>query len=141
MGYLTDRIEERKPIILIGCIGMIIMLLQLIYFSDLMNPKITLFVFGVFSGVAMIPYSIIKEANPDYVKGSATGVQNFLTFGVTSFISPIFAKMYGNKITIVTDKLGHFHDAIWFWIIGIFIAIILTVLVKETGHKTKSSAN
>ena len=141
MGYLTDRIGERKPIILIGCIGMIIMLLQLIYFSDLMNPKITLFVFGVFSGVAMIPYSIIKEANPDYVKGSATGVQNFLTFGVTSFISPIFAKMYGNKITIVTDKLGHFHDAIWFWIIGIFIAIILTVLVKETGHKTKSSAN
>ena len=27
--------------------------------------------------------SVIKEANPDYVKGSATGAINFITFGVT----------------------------------------------------------
>lgn len=137
MGMSTDKIGLRKPIILIGCIGMIIMLLQLIYLPDLMNSKITLFIFGVFSGVAMIPYSVIKEANPDYVKGSATGVQNFLTFGVTSLVGPLFAKMYGNQLTTVTDKLGHFHHAIWFWIIGIFIAIILTLLLKETGHKTQ----
>lgn len=135
MGMFTDKIGLRKPIILIGCIGMIIMLLQLIYLPDLMNSKITLFIFGVFSGVAMIPYSVIKEANPDYVKGSATGVQNFLTFGVTSLVAPLFAKMYGNQIATVTDKLGHFHDAIWFWIIGIFLAIVLTIFIKETGQK------
>jgi len=26
----------------------------------------------------MIPYSIIKEVNPDHAKGSATGAMNFL---------------------------------------------------------------
>jgi hypothetical protein len=111
------------------------MFLQLIYLPDLIPIKVTFFVFGLFSGVAMIPYSVIKEANPDYVKGSATGVQNFLTFGVTSLVNPVFAKLYGNEIVNVTDKTGHYHQAIWFWIIGIFIAIILTLFLKETGHK------
>ncbi|WP_353164675.1 MFS transporter [Empedobacter brevis] len=135
MGILTDKIGLRKPVILIGCIGMILMLVLFIYLPNFMNPKITLFIFGIFSGVAMIPYSVIKEANPDHVKGSATGVQNFLTFGVTSLVSPLFAKMYGNKITTVTDKLEHFQHAIWFWIIGILIAIVLTLFLKETGQK------
>ena len=31
----------------------------------------------------MIPYTMIKEGNPDEVKGSATGGINFITFGVT----------------------------------------------------------
>ncbi|MGV0752991.1 MFS transporter [Empedobacter brevis] len=135
MGILTDKIGLRKPVILIGCMGMILMLVLFIYLPNFMNPKITLFIFGIFSGVAMIPYSVIKEANPDHVKGSATGVQNFLTFGVTSLVSPLFAKMYGNKITTVTDKLEHFQHAIWFWIIGILIAIVLTLFLKETGQK------
>ncbi|HCC93695.1 MAG TPA: MFS transporter, partial [Flavobacteriaceae bacterium] len=94
MGYITDKIGKRKPVILFGCIGMILMFLQLIYLPDLIPIKVTFFVFGLFSGVAMIPYSVIKEANPDYVKGSATGVQNFLTFGVTSLVNPVFAKLY-----------------------------------------------
>lgn len=135
MGYITDKIGKRKPVILFGCIGMILMFLQLIYLSDLIPIKVTFFIFGLFSGVAMIPYSVIKEANPDYVKGSATGVQNFLTFGVTSLVNPVFAKLYGNEIVNVTDKTVHYHQAIWFWIIGIFIAIILTLFLKETGHK------
>ena len=117
---------------------MIVMLLQFIYFQELLNPKITLFIFGVFSGVAMIPYSVIKEANPDKVKGSATGVQNFLTFGVTSIAGPIFSNLYGNKIHETVDKTSHFQASIWFWIIGLFIVIILTLLLKETGGKEKS---
>ncbi|WP_413532681.1 MFS transporter [Empedobacter brevis] len=137
MGYITDKIGRRKPVILFGCIGMMLMFLQLIYAPELIPPKGTFFIFGIFSGVAMIPYSVIKEANPDYVKGSATGVQNFLTFGVTSLVNPIFAKFNGNEIANATDKIGHYHQAIWFWIIGIFIAFILTFFLKETGHKTQ----
>jgi hypothetical protein len=35
------------------------------------------FLLGFGSGAAMIPYSIIKEVNPDHAKGSATGAMNF----------------------------------------------------------------
>lgn len=138
MGYVTDKIGSRKPVIILGCLGMIIMLLQLIYFNELLNVKVTIFLFGVFSGVAMIPYSIIKEVNPDYVKGSATGVQNFITFGVTTAIGPLFASLYGNKLESTNSPILHFKESIWFWIIGIIIAIILTYFMTETGNKAKS---
>jgi CRP/FNR family cyclic AMP-dependent transcriptional regulator len=39
---------------------------------------------------AMIPYSIIKEVNPDEVKGSATGAINFLVFVMSAFAAPAF---------------------------------------------------
>ncbi len=135
MGYFSDKIAKRKPVILIGCIGMILMALQMLYLKDIIVPKVSVFMFGVFSGVAMIPYSVIKEVNPDYVKGSATGVQNFITFGVTSLAGPLFAHFQGNKLGIITDKYEHFVTGIWFWIIGIGIALILTFFLKETGNQ------
>ena len=138
MGVLTDKIGLRKPVILLGCFGMVIMLLQLLYMPNLMIPKATLFIFGIFSGVAMIPYSVIKEANPDEVKGSATGVQNFLTFGVTSILGPLFANILGNDLIDVTDKIEHFNQSVWFWIIGIILASLLTLFLKETGEKAIS---
>jgi hypothetical protein len=35
---------------------------------------------GIGSGAAMIPFTMIKEANPPQVKGTAAGVMNFLVF-------------------------------------------------------------
>ena len=138
MGYIADKIGKRKPVILLGCLGMILMLLQLIYLNELLNVKVTIFIFGIFSGVAMIPYSIIKEVNPDFVKGSATGVQNFITFGVTTAIGPLFASFYGNKLESVNEHILHFQESIWFWIIGIILATILTLFITETGNKAKA---
>ena len=36
----------------------------------------------------MIPYSMIKEVNPDEVKGSATGAMNFIVFVMSAFGAP-----------------------------------------------------
>jgi len=137
MGFISDRIG-RKPVILIGCVGMILMLLQLIYLNHVMDIRISVFAFGVFSGVAMIPYSIIKEVNPDNVKGSATGVQNFITFGVTNAVGPLFAKYHGFSMDGAANHTTHFNQAIWFWIVGILLALILTLFVTETVKKEKN---
>ena len=67
---------------------MLIGFVQLIYAPTLLPSWLTLFILGVASGAAMIPYTIIKEVNPDEVKGSATGAINFLTFAVTAAIGP-----------------------------------------------------
>ena len=54
------------------------------YLSAFIPPYIGGLVFGIGSGAAMIPYTMIKEANPDNVKGSATGAMNFLVFSLVS---------------------------------------------------------
>jgi hypothetical protein len=46
---------------------------------------------GVASGAAMLPYSVIKEANPPQFGGTATGVVNFLNFTFSALLGPVFA--------------------------------------------------
>jgi hypothetical protein len=61
LGFLADR---RKPLLISG--------LGTVYFGAIIPPCIGGLLFGVGSGVDMIPYALIKEANPDNVKCSAT---------------------------------------------------------------------
>ncbi|QDW20717.1 MFS transporter [Flavobacterium sp. KBS0721] len=134
LGYITDKINKRKPVLIFGALFMILSLIQLLYFPDVLPTKISMFLLGVGSGAAMIPYSIIKEANPDNVKGSATGAINFITFGVTTLLSPLFSHLFGKTLNDTTDKIMHFQQAGLFWIIGISIAILVSFLLKETGE-------
>jgi len=140
LGYITDKINKRKPVLVFGAVFMIIALIQLLYFPNMFPAKYSMFLLGVASGAAMIPYSIIKEANPDNVKGSATGAINFITFGVTTLLSPLFSRLFGRTLDETVDKTSHFQQAGLFWIIGITIAILVSFLLKETGSEKKPDA-
>lgn len=133
LGFITDRIGKRKPVLIGGACLMILAILQILFLPDLCSIYVSNFIFGVASGAAMIPYSVIKESNPDEVKGSATGAINFITFGVTALISPVFGKLFGKTPVLEMEKSLHFQYSAFFWIAGISIAIILSLLLKETG--------
>jgi MFS family permease len=134
MGWLADRVGLRKPVLIGGALIMAIGVAQVTFFFDVLPAPLTLFVLGVASGVAMIPYTIIKEANPDNVKGSATGAINFINFGVTALIGPVFAALYGRTLDSGGDPAVHFQHAGSFWLGGIVLAILLIILfLRETG--------
>lgn len=137
LGYLTDKIGLRKPVLIAGSVVMILALLQLLFLPGLCSTYVTNFIFGIASGAAMIPYSVIKESNPDEVKGSATGAINFITFGVTTLLSPVFSKLFGKAVSLDIDKASHFKSTGFFWIGGIILAIILSMILKETGQGKK----
>ncbi|KIC62466.1 MFS transporter [Chryseobacterium taiwanense] len=138
LGFITDKIGRRKPVLVGGAIVMIVSLLQLIYLPDLYPAKISMFILGLGSGAAMIPYSVIKETNPDFVKGSATGAINFITFGVTTLLSPVFSRWFGKSLGLSAGDL-HFQHSVLFWISGIVLAIIVSLMLKETGSKAQAS--
>ncbi|MDV7696510.1 MFS transporter [Chryseobacterium soli] len=137
LGFITDKIGRRKPVLAAGALLMILSLLQLIYLPDLYPAKISMFIFGVGSGAAMIPYSVIKEANPDYVKGSATGAINFITFGVTILLSPVFSRWFGKSLGTAAGEI-HFQHSVLFWVAGIILAILISLMLKETGSKVQT---
>jgi MFS family permease len=135
LGWLSDRLGRRKPVYLGGAVIMLIGFAQLIYLPALLPAWLTLFILGVASGAAMIPYTIIKEVNPDEVKGSATGAINFLTFGVTAVIGPIFAGAFGKTLGAQNiDAASHFQHAGLFWIIVLIAALVVGSMLKETGQ-------
>jgi MFS family permease len=133
LGWLSDRFGRRKPVLFIGIIAMIVMMLQMIFLPTILPVSISCFFFGFGSGAAMIPYSIIKEVNPDEVKGSATGAMNFMTFGASALIGPIFGKLFGPGFLHPTNPLQHFQNSLWFWIGGSLIALLAAITLPETG--------
>ena len=104
------------------------------YRPGLLPPMLGLFLFGVWSGVAMIPYTVIKESNPDEVKGSATGIQNFLVFGISALVGPLFGHLLGKTLDTTGDHLAHFRAALGFWMATIAIALVVSLFLRETGQ-------
>jgi MFS family permease len=47
LGFITDKIGRRKPVLIGGAVLMIISLLQLIYLPDLYPAKISMFILGL----------------------------------------------------------------------------------------------
>jgi MFS family permease len=141
LGWLADRFGRRKPVYLGGAAVILIAFVQLIYVPTLLPSWLTLFILGVASGAAMIPYTIIKEVNPDEVKGSATGAINFLTFGVTAAIGPVFAQGFGKTLGAQTiDTAAHFRHAGLFWIGVVVAALVVGSMLRETGRAHPSQA-
>lgn len=136
-GWLADRIGRRKPVLVAGAVGMLLSA-ALINFTTTHEPAVIgCLLFGIFSGAAMIPYTIVKEVNPDEVKGSATGGINFLTFSVTALIGPLFADAFGKGVAATPDPVAHFRESGLFWMGCIVIAILFSAFLRETGRERK----
>jgi MFS family permease len=134
LGWLSDRIGRRKPVIVGSAAIMILAAAQVAFHPLPMPVKVAMFIFGIASGAAMIPYSIIKEVNPDSVKGSAAGGINFLVFGITAFIGPIYAEHVGKGVGIAEHLTSNFQKGGVFWIICCATAIVVSFFLRETGR-------
>jgi MFS family permease len=137
-GWLADYLRRRKPALMIGMVLILVCLLQLTFAYGVVPTWVTLFIAGFGSGAAMIPYSIIKEVNPDRVKGSATGAMNFLTFSVTAALGPVFAHTFGKSLSTSLDHATHLRHTFFFWIAVIGIAMVATVALRETGTGSRT---
>lgn len=141
LGYVADRIGRRKPVLLLGLIIMLGYFIGLIYFPDSVPPYTGGLLFGIGSGAAMIPYTMIKEVNPDNVKGSAAGAMNFLVFGMSALLGPLFGLglhhlSSGHEIT-----LQEFREANWAWIGAVVVSLLLLPALRETGWAAKAGTS
>ncbi|HEY3309758.1 MAG TPA: MFS transporter [Desulfuromonadaceae bacterium] len=140
LGWLSDYIGRRKPVIICGAAVMALAVVQIAFFPLHVPAQVSMLVFGIASGAAMIPYSTMKEVNPDNVKGSATGGINFLVFGITAALGPVYANLIGKTLATATDRMQHFQQGGLFWIVCCLAAIIVSFFLQETGHLTRPQA-
>jgi MFS family permease len=140
LGWLSDRIGRRKPVIMGSATVMILAAAQIALQPLHIPVHVAMFVFGVASGAAMIPYSVIKEVNPDNVKGSATGGINFLVFGITAFLGPVYAKHIGRGIGNSMNLHLHFQHGAFFWMACCAAAIVVSFFLRETGPTAHAQA-
>ena len=134
LGWISDRIGRRKPVIL-GAAGVLLVTMGFALFGpvNVFPPYSLALVMGIASGAAMIPYTVIKEANRPEHSGTATGVINFVNFSLSALLGPLFAarlmRISGGAERGLDDYQATFQPMLY----GIVLAILLTLLLRETG--------
>jgi MFS family permease len=140
LGYISDKIGCRKPVLIGGALVMLAASLAAVYVPAGNFPRYSVpLLLGIGSGAAMIPFSMIKEANPSEVKGTAAGVMNFLVFLTTGVMSPFISRLMLPSDSAPLTLAGFQHaflPLIW----GIVIAIVLSFFIRETGPGRRMSA-
>jgi len=96
-------------------------------------PYSVALVAGIASGAAMIPYTVIKEANPPQYGGTATGVVNFLNFTFSALLGPVFGSLLAKIGGAAPFSHGHYQQAFTPLLYGVGLAIVFALLLKETG--------
>jgi MFS family permease len=142
LGLISDRLGRRKPVIIGGATVLFFCLAWILFGpTGVLPPYILGLIAGIASGAAMLPYTIIKEANPPQFGGTATGVVNFLNFTFSALLGPVFGwslqKVAGGASVM---ELQHFQKAFQPMLVGVVIAIVLCLLLKETGAAAKKLA-
>jgi MFS family permease len=139
LGFVSDRLGRRKPVILAGALVLLACLVWILYGpADVLPPYVLGIVAGVASGAAMLPYTVIKEANPPEIGGTATGVVNFLNFTFSALLGPVF----GWILRAVAGGEGpmtleHYQAAFEPLLYGVALAVLLTLVLKETGSAVR----
>lgn len=135
LGFISDRLGRRKPVIIGGAVVLLACLAWILFGRANVFPPFTIgLLTGIASGAAMLPYTVIKEANPPQLGGTATGVVNFLNFTFSALLAPVFGRLLvrasGGAATL---EVQDYQAAFLPMLLGVGIAIILCLLLKETG--------
>lgn len=143
LGFISDRLGRRKPVIVGGALALLCCLAWVLYGPvGVLPPYVLGLMTGVASGAAMLPYTVIREANPPQFGGTATGVINFLNFTFSALLGPAFAgalqRASGGAAQL---ERGHFQTAFAPMLYGVALAILLALLLKETGSAARTSSN
>ena len=142
LGLISDRLGRRKPVIIGGATLLFVCMGWILFGpTHVLPPYVLGLVTGIASGAAMLPYTVIKEANPPQFGGTATGVINFINFTFSALLGPVFGwslqKVSGGASEL---ELQHFQKTFQPMLVGVVIAIVLSFLLKETGTAAKQPA-
>jgi MFS family permease len=142
LGWISDQIGRRKPVIAGGA-GLLLLCLAWILYGplDVLPPYVLALLTGLASGAAMLPTTVAKEANAPELGGTAVGVVTFVNFTFSALLGPVFASMLQRASSGAAElERAHFQAAFEPLLYGVGLAILLLLLIKETGPAARSAA-
>jgi MFS family permease len=138
LGLLSDRLGRSKPVLIGGACVLLGCLAWILYGdAHILPPYLVGIVAGIASGSAMIPYTVIKEANPPELNGTSTGLMNFLCFTSSALVAPVFGWIMQSVSAGNAPGLEHYQTTFQALLYGVALAVLLTFVLKETGRAAR----
>lgn len=140
-GWISDRIQRRKPIMIMGTTMSLLSLSAVLYLPNLpiYALGILLFVFGFFSGFFFVSFALMREINSDAHSGTSIGFINMFNALFGALSEPLVGKLldYGwNQLTSAEGvrifSVADYQSALSVLPVAMIIALVVQLFVKES---------
>lgn len=140
VGWVSDKIGNRRYPIIIGSLLGAILFALLIYFPAISSQylAILLFIFGVCSSTQIIVFPIARELNVQALAGTAIAVTNSLVMLSGALSEPLIGQaldvLTGTHVkgNLMAFSIQSFQWALSVIPVAFVLAAVLTLFVKET---------
>jgi MFS family permease len=137
LGMISDRLGRRKPVIAAGALVLLACLAWILYGPTEVFPPYSIgLVAGIASGAAMLTYTVGKEANAPELSGTATGAVSFLNLTFSALVGPVFGRIM-KSLNGANSPLESYQTTFQPLLYGVALAIVLTLVLKETGRTVR----
>jgi len=142
IGWFSDKIKRRKFPMQLGAVISIVLVLSIMYLPlSLAMYALMFFLLGLVSSSQIISYPTVAESNPRILTATSVSVVSFTTLSGGAIFQPLFGYLMdrAGDFTVVNNMhvytAADYHHAMWIMPITMFIALILTLFIRETHCK------
>jgi MFS family permease len=142
-GWLSDYLERRKPIMVVGSTLAAALLLVIIYVPhiSLVNLGILLFAFGFLASFFFVSFAMMREINKPQYSGTAIGFINMFNAIFGALAEPAIGKLldlewqhlFVNNVRVFS--VPNYQHAISILPAGMLVGLVLLFFVPETHCK------
>lgn len=136
VGWLSDTQGKRKPVMILGAVTTLLTVIPLFVGITLSQTilSILFIALGLFTSTQVISYPLIAESNTLHNTGTATGIASVIVMGGAGFAQVLFGFLMQQRAgyAVVHYTVADFQHAMWMFPIATMIALLMTLLMKET---------
>lgn len=141
VGWMSDKIQKRIPLMMLGVIISQLLVITIICVPDLSIIAVALlfFALGLFTSSQVLSYPLVAASNPKSITATSVSVVSFMAIGGYAVFQPLFGWLMDynfqgvmlNQVRIYAAS--DYHRALLILPIGFCIAFIATFLMREPG--------
>ena len=139
-GWLSDKIQLRKPPMFFGGLIALILVSIVIFSGQLSLPVLTaiFFLIGLFTSTQVIGYPLVAENSKRIITAMSVSVVNISIQGGDGIFQPIFGwlmdkHMFMRQHIINSHYVASdFHWAMWLFPAGFILAMLIVFALHET---------
>lgn len=140
MGWLSDKLGRRKPLMLVGAILSLILILIIMHVPalSLWSYSALFFLLGFTTSTQVISYPTVAESNPKIVTATAVSVVSFCCISGGAIFQPLFGWLMDRYHDALVVNGVHVYSAQDFYLgltilpVAFFVAFLAALLIKET---------